>query len=281
MARWMSPRPDRSRRALRVRRAKWATASEVALAASLVAVSLFAVSAWAESAGTIVGFRTKLEKWISTQQLISEERSDWTAEREMLASTRDLLRQRKEALEADIVKLGDASTAADEERRELLLKRGELQRARRTLQEEIRGMEERVLGLAPRLPAPLQKSLEPLLVQIPDDPEVDDLPLGRRLVNVLGVLVEAEKFNDTATLSGETRAVEGDRRVQVRTLYWGLGQAVYVAAQGEIAGVGQPGDDGWQFSMDPELTDPASRFIDIYEGNLDAIEFVRLPVAIR
>jgi len=275
MWRWMSPRVDRSRRT------QGAVVSRIVLAAALVGVALPVVSAWAESAGTIVGFRTKLEKWISTQQLISEEQSDWQAEREMLTSTRDLLRQRKEALEADIAKLGEASTAADEERRELLLERGELQRARRTLQEKIRTMEEQVLTLAPRLPAPLQKSLEPLLVQIPEDPEVDDLPLGRRLVNVLGVLVEAEKFNDTATLSGETRAVADDKRVQVRTLYWGLGQAVYVSAQGEIAGVGQPNADGWEFSLDPGLTDEASRFIDIYEGNLDAIEFVRLPVAIQ
>ena len=32
---------------------------------------------------------------------------------------------------------------------------------------------------------------------------------------------------------------------------------------------------------DPELADDAKRFLDIYEGNVDAIEFVRLPIEIR
>lgn len=226
-------------------------------------------------------FRTKTEKWVETRQLISEERTEWEAEQETLRSTRDLLREQREALRAEIQELEKTTTQADEERRELLLERGEHQRSKRVLTDQIRSLEEEALALAPRLPEPLQETLQPLLVQIPDDPETAKVSLGQRLVNVLGLLVQAEKFNGTATLVGETRAVGGDQRVQVRTLYWGLGQAVYAAAQGDTAGLGRPGEEGWEFTDRPEYADQARLLIDIYEGNVDVIRFVQLPVEIQ
>jgi len=225
-------------------------------------------------------FRTKIEKWVETRQLVSQEKSEWDAEQESLRATRDLLKQQKQALAAEIAALQETSTVADEEREDLLIRRDEAQRSAATLQAEIRAMEEAVLALAPRLPDPLREKLELLLVQIPDDPETTRLGLGARLMNVLGVLAQAEKFNDTATFVGETRPVDG-QQLQVRTLYWGLGQAFYVDSQGRTAGVGHPGADGWQFTNEPELADDAELLLDIYEGNVDVIEFVPLPVQLH
>jgi hypothetical protein len=226
-------------------------------------------------------FRAKTEQWVETRQLISQEKTEWEAERETLRATRDLLKQQRGALAAETAELEESNTASDDERRDLLLERGDYQRASRALEERIRALEEEVLELAPRLPEPLQEKLELLLVQIPADPAKATAPLGQRLMNVLGVLAQAEKFNGTATFVGETRAVGGDQKVQVRTLYSGLAQAVYVDAQGETAGIGRPGSGGWEFTDDPELADDARRFLDIYEGNVDAIEFVPLPIEIR
>ena len=245
----------------------------------LVAFAVVLASVAAQADGAVGAYKAKLAKWIETRQILSEERSDWEADRSTLAATRDLLRQQKKSLETDIAELGESSTAADDERNELLLERGDYQRGSQTLADEIRGMEEAVLALAPRLPEPLQRKLEPLLVQIPEDPERTRVQLGQRLMNVLGVLAQAEKWNGTATLVGETRAVAGgQQKVSVRTLYWGLGQAIYVDAQGESAGVGRPGPDGWTFTDDPDLADDAAQLLDIYEGNVDTIEFVPLPV---
>jgi len=130
-----------------------------------------------------------------------------------------------------------------------------------------------VLRLEGRFPEPLRERLEPLVSQIPEDPEATKQPLGQRLVTVLGVLSQADKWNGTANLVGETRAVDGtDQKVQIRTLYWGLGQAIYVAAQGRAAGVARPAADGWEFQSEPDLVDEASLLLDIYEGNVDAIQ---------
>lgn len=248
----------------------------LALAAALAA---FAAGARAET--RVDDFRARMEKWVETHQILSQERSEWEAEKETLKATRDLLQQQKAALEAEVQELEDNSTVADDARRELLLQRGELQRSSGELAGAIRSLEEQVLALVPQLPETLQKKLEPLLVQIPDDPEKTRQPLGTRLMNVLGVLSQAEKFNATATLVGETRAVQGDQKVQVRTLYWGLGQAIYVDAQGQLAGVGRPGNEGWEFRDEPRLADRARLLLDISEGNVDVIDFVKIPVEVR
>jgi hypothetical protein len=251
----------------------------VCLVACLVVSALFAAGASAQD--RVDDFRAKLEKWVQTRQITSAEKSEWDVERQFLRATRDLLKREKKALEAEIAELEESNTASDEERRDLLLERGEFQRANRALEERIRGMEEEVLALVPQLPEPLQKKLEPLLVQIPEDPEVASPPLGQRLMNVLGVLAQADKFNSTVTFVGETRAVDGDQKVQVRTLYWGLGAAIYVDARGETAGIGYPTPTGWEFTNAPDLADDAGRLLDIYEGNVDTIEFVALPVDLQ
>lgn len=245
----------------------------------LIATIVIAVPT-ARASSVIDDFRVRMEKWVETQQIISEERSDWQAERETLRATRDLLKQEKESLASEVAELETRSAGADDERRELLLQRGEYQRALPRMEARIRAMEEELLAVAPLLPEPLQDKLEPLLVQIPEDPGRTKLQLGQRLMNVLGVLAQADKFNSTATMVGETRPV-GDQKLQVRTLYWGLGQAVYVDAQGRTAGVGTPTEEGWEFSNDPALAPQAGLLLDIYEGNVDVIDFVSLPVAIR
>jgi len=247
-----------------------------------IALALFILTASAARAQEGVdAFRVKMEKWVETRQLISAEESEWDADKETLRATRDLLAQQKELLEAEITELRESTTAADDEREQLLLERADYQTATSALESQIRELEEEALAITPRLPQPLQDKLEPLLVQIPDDPATTRSGLGQRLMNVLGVLAQAEKFNSTATFVGETRAIDGGQKVQVRTLYWGLGQAIYVDAQGKTAGIGRPGPAGWEFVDDPLLTAESQQLLDIYEGNVDAIEFVSLPVEIR
>lgn len=231
--------------------------------------------------GAADGFRARMEKWVEARALLSKERSDWIGDRQYLESTRNLLRAERNALREEVKGLEESHTGADQERRDLLLARGDYQRLSATLEGEVADLEAQVLALVPRLPQPLQRRLEPLLVQIPEDPELTKAPLGQRMMNVLGVLAQAEKWNSTATFVAETRAVSGDQKVQVRTLYWGFGQAIYVDAQGKTAGIGRPGDAGWEFVDDPSLVAEAELLLDIYEGNVDTIAFVPVPVEIR
>ena len=47
-------------------------------------------------------FRAKTEQWVKSRQLISEEKTEWEAEQQILRATRDLLEQQREALAAEM-----------------------------------------------------------------------------------------------------------------------------------------------------------------------------------
>ncbi|MEM9174742.1 MAG: DUF3450 family protein [Myxococcota bacterium] len=235
-----------------------------------------------EAAAGAAAFRVKMEKWVETRRILSAERADWLVERESLQATRKLLRRERDDLRAEIEAFVETGADASEERRDLLRQRAEYQQADERLEADIRRLEAQVLALVPQLPDPLRDRLELLLVQIPEDPANPRVPLGQRLMNVLGVLAQAEKWNATATFVGETRPVgPAGQRIQVRTLYWGLGQAIYVDTQGKVAGLGRPGADGWSFIDDASLADDARLFLDSHEGNVDTIAFVPIPVDVE
>lgn len=226
-------------------------------------------------------YRSKTEKWVETRQILSEERADWLVERESLEATRELLRDERKALTERIAGLKTSDQGNTQERDQLLARREELQSTADSLKTKVAILEQQVRTLVPKLPEPLQKKLEPVLVQIPADPESPNVGLGQRLINVLAVVAQAEKWNGTATFVGETRDVGDGQKVAVRTLYWGLAQAVYVDSQGETAGIGRPSPEGWKFVDDPDLADSAKEILDIYEGIVDTIAFVPVPAEIQ
>ncbi len=235
----------------------------------------------AVAAGEADAFRVRMEKWVEARTILSKERSDWIVEKQYLQATRDLLKDERDSLREEIKRLEESQTGADEERQNLVLEKDDYQQTSDVLNLKVLALEEQVNALVPQLPAPLVERLEPLLVQIPDNPEESTIALGQRLMNVLGVLSQTEKWNSTATFVGETRSVGGVDRVQVRTLYWGLSQAIYVDARGKTAGIGRPAGSTWEFVDDASLVDDAKLLLDIYEGNVDTIAFVPMPVNIK
>ncbi len=224
--------------------------------------------------------KAKLAKWVETRQIISKETSDWKLDQEFLTSTRDLLQSQREALEAEIAKLKEETSKGEEERQNLNDEKTSLQLANAALGEEIAKMEADIRKIIKLFPDPLKQKLEPLIRQIPADPEKTELALGKRLTNVLGILGQAEKFNGTANVFGETRVING-KELTVNTIYWGLSFAMFVDGNGQIAGFGSPGPEGWSWTEDNSIAPSAKLFIDMYEGNTDAIEFVALPVTIQ
>lgn len=248
----------------------------------LLGALVFSLVCFGAASVSAEGVRAKVEKWAEASRVASKESAEWRVEKETLRATRDLLKQQRAALKEEIEALSSSDAGASEERQALSAQSQSYEEKEKILAEQISGMEGEVRALVPSLPAPLVEKLEALLIQIPEDPATARAAASSRLMNVLGVLSQAEKFNSTASIVGETRAMgDGDRKVSVRTLYWGLGQAVYVDAEGQVAGFGRPGEEGWVFTEDPAITERAALLLDIYEGNTDAIEFINLPTEIR
>ncbi|MDP0495976.1 MAG: DUF3450 family protein [Verrucomicrobiota bacterium JB024] len=226
--------------------------------------------------------KSKLDKWVETQQLISEEKNDWTAEQASLADTKELLQKQLEALNEKINELEDTATQADSERNDLLLERAAYMRANKSLADVVTGLEQRLVAQTAYYPQPLLDIVEPLLVRIPENPEETDASLGQRVQNIVGILSQAQKFNNSITFIGETQAVAGsDKQVQVWTFYWGLGAAFYVDELGQVGGIGVPTKDGWVFTQDDSIAARVGKMRAYYENTDQDIKFVPVPVTIQ
>ena len=234
------------------------------------------------SAEEIAITQKKIDKWIETRQIISEERANWLGEKAMLETSQGILSDELTALNRAVELLSETSTMADVERENLQAEREELERSNEMLAVKVRTIEIAVQELSARFPTPLLVKIKPLLQNIPEDVSRTKKALGQRLLTVLGVLSQAEKFNGTLTLQTNARDVSGTGvQERVTTLYWGLAFAVYVDDAGKFAGMGLPGPKGWEWSTHNESASDVRRFIATYSGETDQLDFVNIPVKIR
>jgi hypothetical protein len=66
----------------------------------------------------------------------------------------------------------------------------------------------------------------------------------------------------------------------VTALYVGLGQAYYVSANGTMAGVGRPSENGWSWEPSNDAADEITDAIAILK-NEKVASFVPLPIKVQ
>ncbi len=235
---------------------------------------------WASAENNLQSTRDVLDKWVETRQIISQEKSDWRTEEAILADTKELLNQELKRLSQAIEDLEASATEVDQEREKLAAERESLLDASSVVTANIGQLEDQIRAILNTLPAPLTERIRPIIRRLPDDSENASLALGERVQNIVAILSQADQFNSNITQTSESREMPDGKVVEVRTLYWGLATAFYVDATGSFAGVGLPGEDGWEW---PEIEGAAPnilRLLDVYEGSAD-IQFVEVPAFLR
>ena len=225
--------------------------------------------------------RALLDKWVETRQIISEEKEDWRVEKSILSETRTLLSNELNRLQESIEELESSATATDQERSKLAEEKEELRAAANVVATKIAELETKTKRLLPLFPDPLTETVKPLIRRLPDDPENAKATLGERVQNIVGILSQANKFNNKIQLTSETRVIEEGKEVQVNTLYWGLAMAYYVDASGEYAGVSYPTAEGWQTKLIKDAGPQIRELIDAFEGIDTDYEFVEIPAQIH
>ena len=242
-------------------------------------IAAFTISSlWAEN--SIEKTRNVIEQWVETEQIISEEKSDWILEKSILGDTQVLLSKELTRIEKAIGDLEDSATAADADRAALSEEKEKQTAAAAVVRSNIGALEKKVKDIIKTLPEPLADKIKPLIRRLPNDPENTKLSLGERVQNVVGILSQADKFNSTITLSNESREISEGKVVQVTTLYWGLAQAYFVDNAGSYAGVGKPGDEAWVWTEIKDIGPEIKQLLDIYEGT-EEIQFVQIPASIQ
>lgn len=224
--------------------------------------------------------RQVLKEWLTTQRALTSERHDWELEKASLESTVRLLENEMADLDAAIAQARATATQADERRRQLREQHEALRTSGSELEQIVAGQEDRVRALLKILPDPVLKEIGPLVQRLPKAGTETSQSLSQRIQNVVGILTQAEKFNNSVTVVAAVRDLPDGASAEVRTIYFGLGAAYFVDASGTYAGIGQPGPQGWTWTEQAEIGPAVAHAIAVYE-NTEPPAFVGLPIVIR
>ncbi len=224
--------------------------------------------------------RDVLDQWVQTKQITSKEKSDWRLEQSILTDSQTLLSSELERLEILLEDFKKSASAADEDRSKLTAEKEAIAEASAVVEGNIQELETQMKRIVQTLPTPLVEKIKPLIRRLPEDPTNTKISLGERVQNIVGILNQADKFNSSIKLTSESRKLDSGKVVEVRTLYWGLAMAYYVDGSGKYAGIGHPGENGWEWPQIEGSGPQIKKLLDIYEGSED-YQFVEVPARIN
>ena len=125
-------------------------------------LALFAIlPMWADN--SIEETRNFIEQWVETEQILSEEKSDWLLEKSILKDTQVLLSKELSRVEKAIEDLEDSATASDADRVALNSEKEKQTAAAAVLGSKIGALEKKVKDVIKTLPVPLTDKIKPLL----------------------------------------------------------------------------------------------------------------------
>lgn len=224
--------------------------------------------------------RSTLARWVETQKILSQERNEWQVGKELLEQRIALIQGEIGAIEARTRQVREGAGDTDRRQSEVVTRNASLREAAAALDAMIGGLEAKTRRLLVALPDPLKERVAPLSQRIPLEGQATQASLSERFQNAVGVLNEVNKFNRDVTVTSEIRRLPDGSSAEVRALYLGLGQGYYVSPRGDLAGVGLPAPEGWQWSPANELAPEINEAIAILENRTVPV-FVPLPVSIQ
>lgn len=219
-----------------------------------------------------------LSEWISVEKQISEDRSEWVAQKEVLLNSIDFMKGAIDQLDESIKTAKETSSAGEKKRAELVDKKEELDAVTAKMKTAVSGYEAKIRSLSKTWPEAFIDSVDTFLKRIPDAVKADTAPLTIRLQNVVAIMSQFDKFQSVITKETGVQDIEGESR-EVTTLYYGFAYAYFVDGSGEYAGYGYPTESGWDWVSEPSLAEDISQLVAIHEGGVEAA-FIGLPAKI-
>ena len=226
--------------------------------------------------------REEVARWMETMSRIQREESDWARDREVLANYKEGLANEIASLKQAITEAETRKAGADKTSHDLSAERDRYAAAKSELIKRLRGLEQQISARLPLFPKPLAE--EPKVAQavsdlkvsmaLPDDKLEDNV--SKRLLNVITLLSEAEKFQQTVHVRPELHRDKAGREYNMRVIYFGLAMAYAVNDDGSLALTGRPSDQGWVFEESPMLSNDIQRLLAATTGDAEAA-FISLP----
>ncbi len=228
--------------------------------------------------------RTSVREWVETMRKIQQEENDWSRDQQVLQNYKEGLDREIADLKQQIADARNRKEGADSESLDQSAERDRLAAAKDELSAVVRRLEESLSAQLPALPAPLLA--EPKVAQgVEDLNQALALPenkrnegVSKRLMNVINLLTEAEKFQQTVHLRPELHKNADGREFNMQVIYFGLACAFAVNEDGSFSLAGRPAADGWKFQERKDLASDIQKLIAATTGDADAA-FINLPIS--
>jgi hypothetical protein len=228
--------------------------------------------------------RANIREWVETMQAIQQEENEWSRDQEVLQNYKEGLEREIADLKQQIADAKTRKEGADSESLEQSAGRDRLAAAKDELTAVVHRLEESLSERLSVFPAPLLA--EPKVAQgvedlkqalaLPEDKRNEGV--SKRLMNVINLLTEAEKFQQTVHLRPELHKNADGREFNMQVIYFGLACAFAVNEDGSFALAGRPTADGWKFEERKDLASDIQKLIAATTGDADAA-FINLPIS--
>lgn len=227
--------------------------------------------------------KTTVSQWVETMRQIQEEENEWTRDEEVLGNYREGLKAEIDTLNKRIKEAKTRNEGIDVKTKEKEAQRDKFVEAKEALTEDVNRLEDELLTKLPLYPAPLVK--DPKVAQWIDalkataayegDQRTKDI--SKRLMNILNLVAEAEKFQTTVHVRDELHTDSKGTEHQLSVVYFGLSCAYGVSKDGKFAVQARPGADGWKFIENNDLAPDIQSLVATILGEQDAA-FIQLSL---
>ena len=249
----------------------------------LALVMAFPLSAQETTISPTEELRTTVREWVETMRKIQQEENDWARDQEVLQNYKEGLEVEIASLKEQIASAKTRKEGADTESLDKINERDRYLAAKEELTAIVRKLEENMEAKLPFFPAPLlteskvAQGIEDLKNSLALPPEKRSEGVSKRLMNLINLTSEAEKFQQTVHVREELRKNAEGREFNMKVIYFGLACAYAVNDDADFALVGRPTSDGWKFEDHTELASVIKQLIAATTGDQDAA-FVSLPL---
>ncbi len=213
------------------------------------------------------------QQWLDIERQASHLQFDWKAQQPVLNQRLVLLKAEKRQLQALLERSSASEDSVAIRRAELLSEQSELEQQQAQLTRTLTRLTSRLEAVAPMLPPALSAAWQDEQRTLSDDAKV-----SLQLQVALAQLTSLADFDKRVSVHEGTVSSGDGSTILVKQLYLGAGIAWFVSRDGQQAGWGQAGENGWGWYFDDSVSaDEVSKAIDIFEKR-QAAELVHLPI---
>jgi len=216
-------------------------------------------------------------EWVTTERLISEEESDWETEKAALLDLKQALGTELGELDAKLKETEEEAVGAAKQRQDLTTRKDAALQATRSLHQGLDRAVAKLERAFSMLPTPVSDRLAPYRKKLLPGKGMPMPPLRQRVDALVSLLQSIQNFHQSVTLERQEFTLDDNQSREFQVMYFGLGTAYFVNESGTVAGYGQPGDRGWQWTRSDSLASEISTGVDML-NNRAMPRFLELPI---